>query len=138
MSDCPGALYVVANPAWPGWFKVGRAEYRSADDRSPSNAVRGRLTQYNTGDPRRAYELIKEDYAACCVSAERYVHTFLELHCERGQGEWFHGPPDLIVDLVERACAIARMPPNRRSDRFQSVLEEVHEIVPDGGKEVAE
>lgn len=39
-------IYIISNPAFPEWFKVGRAEN-----------VNKRLLSYNTGDPNRGYKL---------------------------------------------------------------------------------
>jgi len=74
--DRPGVIYAICNPAWPTWIKVGRAEGERSD---AENVMKRRLYQYNTGDPDKAYKAVVWKYAACCHTAERYAHDFLDI-----------------------------------------------------------
>tara|TARA_Y100000817_G_scaffold307582_1_gene294226 strand:- start:440 stop:967 length:528 start_codon:yes stop_codon:yes gene_type:complete len=72
-----GQVYVICNPAFPSWCKVGMAV--DAEDR---------LKQYQTSSPHRDYELIKCYSAYDRREAEVLAHTELEKHYMR-KGEWF-------------------------------------------------
>ena len=46
MGDLAGSIYIITNPVWPDWTKVGRA-----------TDLESRLSSYQTGSPFRDYEL---------------------------------------------------------------------------------
>jgi hypothetical protein len=124
VDDRPGLIYAIENTVWPGWVKIGRAEGQRRD---AEEVMRRRLYQYNTGDPHRAYTVVAEDYAACCHDAERFAHAFLEARSRRGGGEWFFESQKTAKDLIERACAIARLAPKPRAEQFARVVSEIRQ-----------
>lgn len=128
MSDVPGIIYAVKNPAWPTWVKVGRAE---GDERDAENIMKRRLYQYNTGDPERGYEALVVEYAACCRTAERFAHDFLEVFCFRGNGEWFQQREEDVAHYIKEAARIARLHPALRSPRYTEVITEIRESLKD-------
>jgi hypothetical protein len=73
-----GYVYVISNPAWPGWVKVGMAI--DANDRCSS---------YQTSSPLRDYTL------HCAISSEdrrkdEYkAHKRLDTVASNRRGEWF-------------------------------------------------
>ena len=83
-----GELYVLTNPAFEGWVKVGMAV--DAQDR---------LKNYQTSSPFRDYEL----QSFCKVNdrraAEAEVHRRLSKYSER-QGEWFRCSVEAARDEV--------------------------------------
>lgn len=72
-----GFVYIVTNPAFPGWIKIGCAM------NMPS-----RIEAFNTGDPQRAYHVEYKVYNSHRERAERVVFTRLQHY--RGKGEWFN------------------------------------------------
>ena len=119
--DKPGSVYVVANPAWPGWVKVGHCVgARKRADLS----VQRRLGQFNVADPHKSFELVSNFHAACCLTAEQFAHELLEVHHLRGKGEWFRCSPEEAARLVEAACDIARLRPESRQYHFERELAE--------------
>ena len=62
-----GYVYVIYNPAWTDWYKVGKA-----DD------VEKRLRSYQTGDPHRAYKVCYEMFFDDCKAAEEAVLKALQ------------------------------------------------------------
>jgi len=120
--DTPGRVYVVTNPAWPEWLKVGFCE---GSPEFSKNSLRRRLIQFNVGDPLKGYRVEADSYAACAVTAERYAHTLLEIEHLRGGGEWFRCSVEIAQQIVERVCSIARVHPKTRDSRFKEVLEEL-------------
>ena len=84
-----GYVYVISNPAWPDWVKVGMAI--DADDRCSS---------YQTSSPHRDYVL------HCAISSddrrkdESKAHKVLEKIAYSRRGEWFKIPVDTAVKYL--------------------------------------
>lgn len=72
-----GYVYVMTNRAWPRYVKVGSA-----------NDLHKRLAQFNTGSPRRDYEIRHWVYVDNRRAAEARVHEMLREF--RADGEWFN------------------------------------------------
>jgi hypothetical protein len=82
-----GYVYVVTNPAWPGWVKVGCAvDYED------------RTATYQTGSPHRDYVCQFFLHSERRVELEKEVHRRLE-HTIHG-GEWF------MIDVETAAATI--------------------------------
>jgi hypothetical protein len=86
-----GFVYVVTNPAWPGWVKIGCAI-------DPGDRTNG----YQTGSPFRDYELQGYSYSPVRRKSEAAVHRALAKH--RHGGEWFFCPVQEALDLVKKFC----------------------------------
>ena len=72
-----GNVYLISNPAWAGWLKVGRAM-----------SVPDRLNAFQTGSPHRDY---KVEYAIAVEDApqiEKLLHNELK-NKYRSKCEWF-------------------------------------------------
>ena len=85
----PGFIYGVVHPKFPGYVKIGR-----------TNNVRARLAQYNTGCPKRRYQLA---FAVECLDAFRAeieAHTRLDGFRMAGT-EWFAVHPTDAHHLIE-------------------------------------
>ena len=72
-----GEVYILHNPSFPGWIKVGMA--LSAQDR---------LKQFQTSSPYRDYEIIKSYKVEDRRLAEIQAHKALDSKNRRG--EWFY------------------------------------------------
>ena len=79
-----GYVYVITNPAWKGWVKIGMAI--DAEDR---------LKSYQTSSPYRDYQLLHSVYVTDRRAIERKAHRKVSKICEEKQNEWFK------VDAVE-------------------------------------
>jgi hypothetical protein len=123
VSDTPGYVYVLQNPAWVGWVKVGHVRWRG-DNATSSVVMASRISNLNVSDPRKAFETTYTSYAACVLTAERYAHALLVVNHRRGAGEWFHCPLGEAQRIVESACSAARKRPESRSHHFGISLEE--------------
>jgi len=84
-----GQVYVLVNPAFPGWCKIGMAV--DAEDR---------LKQYQTSSPYRDYELIKAYDVADRRKAEKFAHDLLEKRHER-KGEWFYIQHPVATEILD-------------------------------------
>ena len=73
-----GYVYVITNPCWKGWIKVGMAI--DAEDR---------CKQYQTSSPFRDYKLRFKKYFDDRRSAEQQAHKKIKNICKDNNGEWF-------------------------------------------------
>jgi len=86
-----GCVYVIENPAWPDWVKVGKAV--DAEDR---------LNSYQTSDPFRAYILHHHIEVPNRHDTELKVHQELELVCDDRKNEWFKINLDGAVAVLNK------------------------------------
>ena len=85
------SIYIIFNPSFPGWCKVGMAV--DAEDR---------LKQYQTSSPYRDYQLIKAYDTDDRRTAEKNAHDILSQTHQR-RGEWFciqHPAATKILDKL--------------------------------------
>ena len=84
-----GHVYIVTNPAWPDWIKVGMA-IDAAD----------RCSSYQTSSPYRDYVLHHAVDSDDRRKAEYEAHTALEKLADSRKGEWFKIPVDKAVECM--------------------------------------
>lgn len=85
-----GSVYIISNPAWVGWYKVGKAV--NSEDR---------LRGYQTGSPYRDYDLMDSWQFDDRHKAEREVHKILKRTAVDYKGEWFYTAYNNIVQTIE-------------------------------------
>lgn len=83
-SASAGEVYMMSNPAWDGWLKVGMAV--DAEDR---------VRSYQTSSPFRDFDLIMSVCSDNKRETERVAHKLLERVCDDRRGEWFKIDPDV-------------------------------------------
>ena len=83
-----GQVYVIANPAWKDWVKVGMAV--DAMDRTGN---------YQTSSPFRDYTLLYTYDVDDRRAAESAAHTRLAKECDN-INEWFRLSPEIANDLI--------------------------------------
>ena len=120
MSDNPGYVYVIHNPAWPGWVKIGCVFGTKEHSKS---LLESRISGLNVGDPHNGYSATTFVYAACARVGESYAHDLLGVNHRRGEGEWFACSQEEAHRLVEKACEIARLRPEHRKRHFDVAIE---------------
>jgi hypothetical protein len=86
-----GEVYIIRNSAWPEWQKIGKAV-----------DAKDRLKGYQTGSPKRDYELIHAEWFSDRHVAEKAIHTMLEQHksCHERRGEWFKSYDSVIKGVM--------------------------------------
>lgn len=84
-----GYVYIITNPAWPEWIKVGMAV--DADDR---------CNGYQTSSPFRDYEIVYSFKTDDRRKSERDAHTLIERYAEERRGEWFKITPGTASHLL--------------------------------------
>jgi len=88
-SNPEGQVYIITNPAWEGWVKVGMAV--DAGDR---------LNNYQTSSPERDYELFDyEDFGDRRV-AESMVHDYLRKRFKH-KNEWFECSTEEAMEAID-------------------------------------
>ena len=85
-----GDLYILINPSFPGWCKVGKA--MDAADRAKN---------YQTASPFRDYSILFKKTFKNRHEIERVAHRILRKHAKDTRGEWFQIPPQRAVMLLE-------------------------------------
>lgn len=90
-----GQIYIMINPAYPGWCKVGMAI--DAEDR---------VNQFQTGSPFRDYKLFKFFETDDRRGSEKKAHDVLEEKIDDRRGEWFHISPEdaekILTELFKK------------------------------------
>ena len=74
-----GEVYIMRNPAWGNWYKIGKA-IESVD----------RCSQYQTGSPHRDYELVTYKKFKHRAIAEKMAHSLAEGLSRKRANEWFY------------------------------------------------
>ena len=85
-----GYVYIINNPCWEGWLKVGMAI--DAKDRCNS---------YQTSSPLRDYKLCYSKFFDDRKKAEHTAHSLLKKEAEDTKGEWFKITQDKAQEIIE-------------------------------------
>lgn len=83
-TDPSGWVYAITNPAWPGFFKIGKAA-----------RLRRRLGSYQTGAPYKDYQIWDAIRVPDRHLAERSAHEYLTEY--RIDNEWFRCTPTTVT-----------------------------------------
>ena len=84
-----GEVYIITNPAWKGWIKVGMAI--DAEDRCKG---------YQTSSPLRDFKLKFKKYFDDRRTAEQTAHTLCAKKAEKRKGEWFKLDLKTAKDII--------------------------------------
>ena len=85
-----GYVYIISNPIWVGWCKIGMAI--DAEDR---------LNSYQTSSPFRDYVLDYSKYFSNRRNAEAIAHRNVGKIANKRQGEWFHCTLEDAKNIIE-------------------------------------
>ena len=85
-----GHVYVISNPAWEGWYKVGMAV--DASDRCSS---------YQTSSPFRDYMIEYTEYFDDRRKAEKTIHSKLKKNKIEHVNEWFKADLNIIKNTIK-------------------------------------
>ena len=88
-----GWIYVITNPAWPEWVKVGMAA--NVDERANS---------YQTSSPYRDYEVLFSQRVKNRRKSEQKAHKAVKKVSVQYNGEWFMIDPALAVEAIKKAA----------------------------------
>ena len=84
-----GEVYIITNPAWKGWIKIGMAI--EAEDR---------LKGYQTSSPLRDFKLKFKKYFDNRRIAEQQAHTLCAEKAIKRKGEWFKVDLKIAKDII--------------------------------------
>lgn len=91
-----GEVYIISNPAWKGWYKIGKAVL--AEDR---------LNNYQTSSPLRDYVLCYTRHFKNRHVAERIAHNNINKVSDGRTNEWFkvdlQDAKAIIEEIVDEA-----------------------------------
>jgi hypothetical protein len=85
-----GEVYIITNPAWKGWVKIGMA-VESKD----------RLKAYQTSSPLRDYKLRYSKAFLNRRDAETKAHALCSEHAEQVENEWFKMTIKKAIQLIK-------------------------------------
>ena len=85
-----GEVYIITNPAWKGWIKIGMA-VESKD----------RLKGYQTSSPLRDYKLRYSKAFLNRRDAETKAHALCSEHAEQVENEWFKMTIKKAIQLIK-------------------------------------
>tara|TARA_B110000503_G_scaffold121003_1_gene184186 strand:- start:88 stop:603 length:516 start_codon:yes stop_codon:yes gene_type:complete len=108
-----GYVYVITNPAWPEWVKVGMAI--DVDDR---------CTGYQTSSPFRDYEVQYSFYSRDRRKAERKAHRYVGKQSSERKGEWFRiSAPVAVSCIINASVNLMLAVPNRKTPPYVEGVE---------------
>jgi hypothetical protein len=84
-----GEVYIITNPAWKGWIKIGMAI--EAEDR---------LKGYQTSSPLRDFKLKFKKYFDNRRIAEQQAHALCAKKALKRKGEWFKVDFKIAKDII--------------------------------------
>ena len=84
-----GEVYIITNPAWKGWIKIGMAI--EAEDR---------LKGYQTSSPLRDFKLKFKKYFDTRRIAEQQAHALCAKKALKRKGEWFKVDFKIAKDII--------------------------------------
>jgi len=88
--DPSGDVYIIGNPAWNGWVKVGKAV-----------DAKDRLNSYQTSSPLRDYVLYYSHKCFNRNTSEKKAHKALAKKFDK-RNEWFYCNPEDAKEILER------------------------------------
>ena len=86
-----GEVYIIRNPAWEGWYKIGMAV--DADDR---------VLSYQTSSPHRDFEVVYKVKVNNRREAEKKAHREGERLAEKYNSEWFYIDTDEAIGILNK------------------------------------
>jgi hypothetical protein len=84
-----GYVYILSNPAWEGWYKVGMA----AD-------INDRVSSFQTSSPLRDYKLEHSVFVTDRKKTEAKVHSALSKIADEKTNEWFNLALPVIIEIL--------------------------------------
>ena len=90
LSKAKGEIYIISNPAWRGWIKVGKSI--NADKR---------LSQFQACCPLKDFEIVKIITVKNQIKAERKILEFMKFFAEDNNGEWIKINTDKAKEILK-------------------------------------
>lgn len=88
----PGYLYIITNPAFEGFVKVG-----------VTDNIDSRLRTYQTSDPKRAYKMEFYIFHPDCYAAEKRIKESMKPFAKSIKNEWYEIALHMAVSRLEES-----------------------------------
>lgn len=85
-----GYLYIITNPNFPGWVKVGT-----------TTNLKARLQGYQTSSPYRDYKVEFLLEHPNYLDAEKRIHNSMKMFCLDRKNEWFQVDLSIAKTRIE-------------------------------------
>ena len=102
-----GYVYVISNPSYPEWYKVGMAV----------DAV-DRLSSYQTSSPFRDFKLVYERFFQNRRLAEQRCHLALMQVAKQWNGEWFKLSLNKVKQTIDSVEDTAPLPYSKEKEKY--------------------
>jgi len=89
VEDKAGYIYVVTNPDFPGFVKIGIARN-----------IKDRLRTYQTSAPRRNYKVEHKVFHPDCRKGEKLAHEKLKMFALSRRREWFEVNLQIAINTL--------------------------------------
>jgi hypothetical protein len=89
LSKVKGEIYIISNPAWKGWIKIGT-----------TLDATNRLSQFQAACPLKDFKLVKFITVQNKLKAERKVLEFMKFFAEDNNGEWIKIHTDKAIEIL--------------------------------------
>lgn len=89
MEDKAGYIYVITNPDFPGFVKIGIARN-----------IKDRLGAYQTSSPRRNYKVEHKVFHPDCRKGEKQAHEKLKMFALSRRREWFEVDLQIAINML--------------------------------------
>lgn len=89
MNETSGYIYVITNPDFEGFVKIGIAKN-----------IKDRLSTYQTSSPRRNYKVEHKIFHPDCRQGERLAHEKLKMFALSRRNEWFEVSLHIAIGVV--------------------------------------
>lgn len=86
----PGFIYIISNPAFPTYYKVGVTEN-----------INDRLKTYQTGDPRRSYKVEYYIEHPDPYKAEKEIKEMLHYFAKSQRNEWTEISLPILISRLD-------------------------------------
>lgn len=87
---CEGYIYIISNPHYVGFLKIGRA-----------TNTKSRLGNYQTASPKRDYKIEHKIFLPDCITGEKIVHEKLKMFALSRRNEWFEIDLQMAINILD-------------------------------------
>ena len=89
-----GYIYIIHNPAWKGWYKIGRT----------TTSPEQRLYAYQTSSPFRDFKIVFSRYTEDITTTEFNIYSKLEQLSIENKHEWYNIELNQAITIINKEC----------------------------------
>lgn len=99
MIDKAGYLYIITNPAFPNFVKIGT-----------THNLKQRLHVYQTGDPSRSYKIEYSLFHVRFREAEKKIKLYMKPFAKSIRNEWYEVDIHMAIPRLHEVLEEYHMP----------------------------